>query len=213
MLHNFVHAGEIIKNCEIYASSIAYILTYGVRIITNDEWQVNAARTVNENFVHAAQPGAWLVDSFPMMKMLPAFLAPFKKKAESFWKYETELHLSNLRQALGREGYNWCKGFVNAKDARDMSEEELAWNLGVLADAAIETSNIFLQIFILACVAHPEFTTTAREEIDAVVAQHEPRMPEFFRSRKLSLCLCYCRGGFLLASHTACWSCARDSEG
>ncbi|KAF2438142.1 cytochrome P450 [Karstenula rhodostoma CBS 690.94] len=179
LLHNFLRDYEVTKNCEIYAASIAYILTYGFRVVTNDEWQMDAARAVNDNFVRAAQPGAWVVDAFPVMKMLPACIAPFKKKAENFWRYETDLHLSNLREALNREGYNWCKDFVLAKEAKDMPEEELAWDLGVLADAAIETSNVFLQTFILACVAYPEFMTTARKEIDGLVGQHEPRMPEF----------------------------------
>ncbi|KAJ4300927.1 hypothetical protein N0V90_003016 [Kalmusia sp. IMI 367209] len=179
LLRNFLLSNDIKKNCEIYAASIAYVLTYGFRIITNDEWQVHAAHEVLDNFVLAAQPGAWLVDAFPLMRFLPKFLAPFKRQAESFYSQETHLHVTNLRDALKRKSWNWCKDFVKAKEAKEMSEEELAWDLGILADAGVETSNTYMQVFILACVAYPEFQVTAQKELDGVVGANEIRLPDF----------------------------------
>ena len=60
-----------------------------------------------------------------------------------------------------------------------MSEEELAWGLGALQDAAIETTDVFLQLFVLACVAQPGFMGTAQKEIDEVVGFDGSRMPDF----------------------------------
>lgn len=141
---------------------------------------MKAAVAMNDNFVRAAQPGAWLVDSLPFLKMLPAFMAPFKRKAEEFWTFETNLHLANLREASQRDGWSWSKDLSSAKEAKGMPEVELAWDVGVLADAAIETSAVFLEVFLFACVAYPEFVTVAQKEMDNVVSSEDGlRMPAF----------------------------------
>lgn len=177
LLHNFLESNDYKKNFEIFAASVVYVLTYGFRIVTNEEWQVDAAHQVLDNFVLAAQVGTWMVDMFPMLKYLPERLVSFKKAAQGFFQLETNLHLTNMREAQKRKGWNWSKDFANAKEANGMSEVELAWDLGVLCDAGVETSNVYLQTFALACIAFPEFTEVARKEIDDIVGVG--RMPTF----------------------------------
>lgn len=179
LLHKFLHGNDIKKFCEIYSASIVYIMTYGFRIVTNDEWQIHAAHAILENFLQAAQTGAWLVDTFPVMKYIPSFLAPFKQKADKFYRQETDLHLTNMKEARARDAWNWAKDFTNSKEAKEMSEVELAWSLGGLTAAGIETSDIFMRTFFLACVSFPEFVAVAQKEIDDVVCQNGLRMPEF----------------------------------
>jgi len=179
LLHNFLGSNDVKRNYEMYAASIAYVLMYGFRIVTNDEWQMHAAHEALNNFVHAAQPGVWLVDAIPWLKNLPTFLAPFKKHAAAHYRKTTNLHMRNLEEALERKGWNWAKDFTNAKEAGSMSKEEVAWDVGVLQDAAIETSDVFLQTFTLACCAHPDFIAVAQKEIDDVVGEDGSRMPDF----------------------------------
>ncbi|KAF2240499.1 cytochrome P450 [Trematosphaeria pertusa] len=183
LLHNFLKSNDLKKNFEIFAASVVYVLTYGFRIVTNDEWQIQTSHEVLHNLIHAAQPGKWMVDALPMLKYLPAFLAPFKKTTENYWQLETNLHITNMKEARERESWNWCKDFANAKEVKGMSEVELAWDLGILCDAGVETSAVFLQTFALACVAHPDFMAVAQKEIDDVVGQE--RMPDFADLEKL----------------------------
>ncbi|PVH96094.1 cytochrome P450 [Periconia macrospinosa] len=179
LLHNLLESNDIRNNFEIYAASIAYLLMYGFRILTNDEWQMHTAHAALDDFVHAAQPGSWLVDSMPLLKYLPAFIAPFKRQATAFYKRSTNLYMRNLEQGLRSKSWNWAKDFAAAKEATQMSEEELAWDVGVLQDAAIETSDVFLKTFTLACVSHPDFISRAQNEIDEVVGCNGSRMPDF----------------------------------
>lgn len=183
LLHNFLSSNDVKKHCEIYAASIAYVLAYGFRIVTNEEWQVETSHRVLNNLTHVGQPGAWLVDALPFLASLPSFLASFKKEAEGYYQLETNLHVTNMREALKREGWNWSMDFARAKEVADMSEAELAWDVGVLCDAAVETSNVYVQTFVLACVAYPEFMLMAQKEIDDVVGQE--RMLDFIDLERL----------------------------
>ncbi|CAI6337953.1 unnamed protein product [Periconia digitata] len=179
LVHNLLRSNNVKKYLEIYVASVAYILMYGFRIITNDEWQMHAAHEVLQNFVNAAQPGAWLVDTIPALQYLPTFLAPFKRHAEAHYQKTTDLHMRNMKQGLDSKSWNWSKDFCAAKEAATMSQEEIAWDLGVLQDAAIETSDVFLQIFMFACISQPDFMATAQKEIDGVVGPDGSRMPGF----------------------------------
>jgi len=64
-----------------------------------------------------------------------------------------------------------------------MTEVELAWNLSMLCDAGIETTNMMLQIFTLACLAYPCCIPIAQKELDSVVG--DGRMPNFEDLNKL----------------------------
>lgn len=59
--------------------------------------------------------------------------------------------MANMEDALKREGWNWAKELNKSKEAQQMTSTELAWDLGVLCDAGVETTGVQLQIFVLAC--------------------------------------------------------------
>jgi cytochrome P450 len=79
------------------------------------------------------------------------------------------LHQTNYADALKRDGWNWAKDFQHAKEAQSMTVEQVAWDVGILCDGGVETTSTTLQIFVLACVAHPEWIATAQKELDDVV--------------------------------------------
>lgn len=85
--------------------------------------------------------------------------------------------ITNMRDALSREGWNWSKDFANSKEANQMTEVELAWDLSMLCDAGIETTNMMLRIFTLACLTYPCCIPIAQKELDLVVG--DGRLPDF----------------------------------
>jgi hypothetical protein len=177
LINNLLSTNNFSKQTERFSSSIAYALTYGVRIATGDEWQLQTAHKVLKNFTLAAQVGAWIVDSLPILNYLPRPLAPWKKTADEWYQMETDLHMTNMKAALKQESWNWTKDFMNAKEAENMPDVEMAWDLGILCDAGVETTNVTLQNFIFACVASPGFIPKAHEELDQVIGSE--RLPEF----------------------------------
>ncbi|KAF1934632.1 cytochrome P450 [Clathrospora elynae] len=152
-------------------------MTFGMRILTGEEWQVKTSRMCIDNFTMAAQTGAWVVDALPWLNHLPAPFTPWKKTAEEWFQTWDALHKTNLRDALKHEGWNWAKDIHNAKEAQDMTEESVAWNVGILCDVGIETTSGQLQILVLACLAHPEWIPDTQKELDKVVGGEQ--LPDF----------------------------------
>lgn len=162
---------------ETMTASIVYSTTFGLRIITGQEWQLKTSHECVKNIVKAGQVGAWIVDALPWLNLLPRPLAPWKKIADAWHDKWDNLHMTNYHDALQRPGWNWAKCFSHSKEVGQMSETEVAWNLGILCDAGVETTNTQLQIFILACCAWPEWVPWAQKELDRVVGKD--RLPTF----------------------------------
>jgi hypothetical protein len=177
LLMNLLDTNDFKAQFERYAASIVYSLTYGFRIETGKEWQLQVAHQVLKNFTYAAQVGAWIVDALPFLNHLPAPFAPWKKQAEEWYQTEANLHMTNMQDALQRPGWNWSKDFHNSKEAKQLSDVEVSWDLGILCDAGVETTNVTLQIFTFACLAYPEWIPKAQKELDEVVGNE--RLPTF----------------------------------
>lgn len=165
------------KQYERFAASIVYSLTYGFRIETGEEWQLQTARQVLANFVQTLDNSAWIVNALPFLNALPRFLTPWKKTAEEWHRLEADLHMANMEGALASKSWNWSKDLKHAKEAEGMPDLEIAWDLGILCDAGNETTRVTLEIFTLACLAYPEFLPKAQEELDRVVVTG--RLPDF----------------------------------
>jgi cytochrome P450 len=177
LLSNLLGSNDFPTQFERFAASVLYTATFGLPIVTGKEWQLQRSHECLKNFTIAGQVGAWIVDAFPFLNNLPAPLTPWKKTAEEWYQLWANLHMTNLQDALKRDGWNWAKDFTNAKEAKEMTEMEVAWDLGILCDAGVETTNIQLQIFILACLAYPEWISKAQKELDEVVGKS--RLPNF----------------------------------
>jgi cytochrome P450 len=183
MLMNFLDTNDYIEQYERFTSSIQYTLAFGMRIMTGKEWQLTASHKCLENIVAAAQPGAWIVDTLPFLNNLPWPLTPWKKTAKQWYTMWDDLHLANMKAALQRDGWNWTKDLKASKEAQQMTDAELAWDLGVLCDGGIETTQKMLYVFTLACLAYPGWIPTARKELEGVVGLD--RLPTFSDLDKL----------------------------
>ncbi|PLB46529.1 cytochrome P450 [Aspergillus steynii IBT 23096] len=177
LLHDFLGSNDFHKIIERYSVSLLYALTYGFRLETGDEQEIHSAREVLSNFVYAGRPGTWIVDAIPILNRLPAPFTPWKKEAERLFKIEADQHMRNMNRALTNEPWNWTKEFSNSKQAQIMPPIELAYDLGILANAGMETTSAVMQIFVLAAVTRPRFISVAQEELDRVVGTN--RLPEF----------------------------------
>ncbi|KAF2641396.1 cytochrome P450 [Massarina eburnea CBS 473.64] len=177
LLKNLLSTNDFPEQYERYSASIVYSLAYGFRILTGEEWQAQAAHEVMKNFAYAGQVGTWIVDALPILNYLPTPLAPWKKHAKRWYQFEEKLHMDNMREGLKRPGWNWSKDLGNAKEAQQLSNVELAYDLGILVDAGVETTGVTIQCFTLACVAYPEWIPKAQKELDDIVG--EDRLPTF----------------------------------
>lgn len=177
LLKNLLTSNDFRNLFERYTASVVYTTTFGMRIVTGEEWQLKVSHECLENIIIAGQFGSWIVNSIPVLNYLPKALAPWKTIAEGYNQKWANLHMTNYTDALDRSGWNWAKDFKSSKEAQNMTDLQVAWALGILCDAGVETTNTQLQILVLACVSFPEAAAKAQEELDRVVGND--RLPEF----------------------------------
>ncbi|KAL4890650.1 cytochrome P450 [Aspergillus ambiguus] len=169
LLLDLLSSNNFVKHFERYSASLLYTLTYGFRLTTGEEEEMKSAREVMHNFGIAARPGTWIVDAIPSLNVLPMCISPWKQTAEKYFQIEASQHMRNMNNAKNNKVWNWTKEFVVSKQAHDMSPLELAFDLGILADAGLETTSAVMQIFILALLTYPHFISRAQQEIDGVI--------------------------------------------
>ncbi|KAK4941990.1 hypothetical protein LTR10_018171 [Elasticomyces elasticus] len=160
-----------------YTSSLMFALAYGRRCPHGDEPEIQGADQVNANFLYAGRVGTWAVDALPVLNRLPKFLAPWKRQADRFYNLESRLHTENMQNGLATPSWNMTKQISSMKEAQIMRLLEVAYDIGIIYEAGIDTTNIALEVFTLAAVLNPDFVQTAQRQLDEVVGPD--RLPSF----------------------------------
>jgi hypothetical protein len=66
---------------ELYAGGLIMKLAYDIEVDSSDGSYVKRALEAVHTVERVASPGAYLVDTFPILMYLPKWLAPFKREA------------------------------------------------------------------------------------------------------------------------------------
>lgn len=170
LLHEFLWRNDFTKRFERYSASLVYSLAYGFRIETGDEQPLKDAHRVQENFGYAGRVGTWVVDALPILNLLPQGpLAPWKCVADDFFRIESALHTRNIATGLSSKAWNWTKELHASSEAAQMDDLEFAYDVGILADAGLDTTTAAMEVFVLACLAYPRFLQHAQRELDEMV--------------------------------------------
>lgn len=165
-------------------ASLIYSLEYGFRLQTGHEQPLQDGKKVQAEFARTGEVGAYLVDSMPALNHLPAFLAPWKREGEELYQLERNLHEGNLQTGLDKPGWNFTKAMTGNPEAKGVSRTELAFSLGIVADAGLDTSTVALDWFAVAWLCGDgRWVRKAQALLDEVVGTG--RMPTFEDRPKL----------------------------
>ncbi|KAK4234081.1 Fumitremorgin C synthase [Achaetomium macrosporum] len=189
VLHEYSEVGakgvDFHHHFERAMASFIYCVNYGYRLRTGYKQALLDGKRVQAEFARTGQVGAYLVDSFPSLNYLPKWLAPWKKKAEELYELERQLHVGNLDKGLNNPGWNFSKHMVESPEPQVMSTEELAFDLGILADAGLDTSTVALGWFIVAWITSgSRWVAKAQSLLDELVGRD--RLPTFEDRPKLA---------------------------
>ncbi|KAK4208024.1 putative cytochrome P450 E-class, group I [Rhypophila decipiens] len=142
-------------------------------------------------------------------RFLPGFMTQWKVDAERYWERQRGLHLGNLARGLnlggtGKGCWNVSRQMKRALDGMvssvgiantavdlkgeesqtlEMDDEELALNIGIMADAALDATSGTLVWFLLAWVVSsadgetPSWVKRAQADLDKVIGRE--RLPSF----------------------------------
>ncbi|ETN40993.1 uncharacterized protein HMPREF1541_02925 [Cyphellophora europaea CBS 101466] len=178
LLHELLEPNqEFSERYHRYSSSLIFALAYGRRLTWGDEPEVQAIDKVMENFLYAARVGTWLVDALPVLNYLPNVLAPWKRSGDRLHKFEASLYVENLLKAQKNRTWNWSKQAEKMKESQEMSQKELAYDVGIVYEAGSDTTTMALEVFTLAMVLYPAVMTKAQRELDLVLGAD--RLPTF----------------------------------
>ncbi|KAF9463699.1 cytochrome P450 [Collybia nuda] len=141
-----------------------------------------------DKLVRVLYPGAYLVEFFTWMMLLPRSIAGWKRDVEDEHK-RFSTHFRKLfddvraRMRSGDERSSFCSTLIREKDRHGLNEDECSWLAATAYAAGAETTTSALEWFILAMAKYPDVQRKCQEELDAVVGRS--RMPTFADSPNL----------------------------
>lgn len=169
------------KLLERFTSSIVFCVAYGHRI---DSLNAEVIRQ-RFKFMHYSSslnvPGKYMVESFPFLKNVPDFLAPWKAEIKAHGREEAAVNMalvdvvrSDLARAK-RQGDDvpdsLCKLLLELREKEHipLSDRNFSYIPASLFGAGSDTTASTLCTAFLALVTHPETLHAAHAELDAVI--------------------------------------------
>ncbi|KAF8477871.1 cytochrome P450 [Gautieria morchelliformis] len=157
------------------SASMVLTVAFGLHCPTGNESDLKAVISCVAEFVSLCTPSASITNVFPFLDKLPV-PKPWKTRAQAYRKREDAVYDKLVTNAVSGKasGMNtWAAAFAR----EDKPEGDQRSLMNQFTGAAIETTAISLQAFVLGCLLYPEWIPKAQEEIDAVVGSD--RLPTF----------------------------------
>ncbi|KAF9003579.1 cytochrome P450 [Cyathus striatus] len=178
---------DVVKAIRQMSGEIIISITYGLDVQPSNDPYIQMAEAGVQPLLEASLPGAFFVDTFPILKYIPGWFpfAEFKRKARE-WK-ELARNMVDIPFAATKDAMN--KGTVNPSfvtkclDDIDSSgdvetkEEDIKSVAGTMYQAGSDTTAVTLASCILALLEYPDIMKKAQQEIDSVVLPGS--FPEF----------------------------------
>ncbi|OGE47192.1 hypothetical protein PENARI_c056G02180 [Penicillium arizonense] len=144
-------------------------MAYSRRIESYDAETIRELAELTDGLLKAVKSSqSVLVEIFPILNLLPRWLAPWKVAGDIAHERTVSLFGSNLTYGQNRASWNWAKAALEIKEAQGMSHDEMSYIIGVLFEAGSDTTTGVLKVFVLACLTFPEAMTKAQEELEQV---------------------------------------------
>lgn len=177
------------KEFDRFTASVVFSISYGRRIDSLDSEVIRERLEFMHFMASLNVPGAYLAESFPILKYVPNFLAPWKRKIQKMAEKEARSNMKlveNVRRDLKtgqEEGKNVPGSLtrllldVKKKEGIALSEKHFSFIPASLFGAGADTTASTLCSAVLALVTNPEILKRAQEEIDTIVGK--TRSPTF----------------------------------
>lgn len=126
-----------------YTTAVILASVYGQRGKRFDSPNVQALYHAQDQFTAVLEQGASPpVDAFPFLKMLPEFLAPWKRRARAVRKEQKSLYLRLLQETrarleAGKGGDCFLRTMLQDQEKNEMDDEHLAYLAGNLVSGSL----------------------------------------------------------------------------
>ncbi|KAF4580538.1 hypothetical protein EYR38_003137 [Pleurotus pulmonarius] len=160
---------------------------YAIDVSSKEDPHIVTAEKALTGLNIASLHGAFLVESIPLLKYVPAWMpgAGFQQKAKE-WKYYTEKMVKDpfevVKERMASGIYQPCftsRRLEDMNESEDIAQQErlIQETAGNLYTAGADTTTSALISLVLAFLIHPDIQEKARREIDGVL--EGKRLPNF----------------------------------
>lgn len=193
--------GDVIPNLRHMAGKTIMDIAYGLEVQDENDPYTKLAEEANRTVLEACVPGAFLVDSIPILKYVPEWVpgASFKKKAREWKELATTMVEKPYKVALNRiESGNFIPSFMAYRffdiqeKKEDYSQHEYVIKsvAAAMYSAGSDTNVAVISTCIIGLLQRPDILKRAQEAIDSVVPFGE--LPNFDDQEKLPIVTAIC---------------------
>ncbi|KIJ57190.1 hypothetical protein M422DRAFT_23283 [Sphaerobolus stellatus SS14] len=178
---------EFLDHCRNLVGALAMKILYGIKVQPKNDPYIKLAEDAFDAGSQAANPGTFLVDTFPILKYVPEWMpgAGFKKKAR-IWRTEIITKVPIIPFIACKEEWNAGKAspsftasslerITHNSELKFEEEEIIIRNTAATAyGAAADTTTVALQWFFLEMALYPEVQIKAQSELDRILGDRLP---------------------------------------
>ncbi|GHJ86634.1 hypothetical protein NliqN6_3036 [Naganishia liquefaciens] len=179
------------SHCQRYAGSTIMQIAFNKRAETISDPAIVDMRRINEQMTQTAVPGRFLVDSLPILNLIPERFAPFKQQASALFEDTLRLFRSHVEDVYrevksGSDVNCFAKTILESKDKYDLTNDEATFLAGAMYGAGSDTTADMISTAIMTFTKYPDLVARAQAELDNVVG-HD-RLPDFADESDLVYC-------------------------
>ncbi|KAJ7360682.1 cytochrome P450 [Mycena albidolilacea] len=173
-----------------FPASLVFTLSFD-KPLPDDGKDLDEVQRVLADFVQDMNPGAHLVDTFPMLDLLPDFLSPWRAEARKKGARELELYgrlTMDVKKRMEKDPDLECFAarVWEQQEKLGIDDEEVIYIAGSAFASGTGTSMANLLWFVMAMALHPAQQKKAQQEIDSVFSADT--IPDFSRMKDLPYC-------------------------
>ncbi|KAG2131618.1 cytochrome P450 [Suillus bovinus] len=162
-----------------YSASVVMSFNYGKTTPTSytDPEIVSLNKTI-ARFGAAIKPGAYLVDTYPILRFVPGYLSQLKAwHQEEFALFNGQLDAVRRQMREGTAEPSFSKFIIEHQKQYQLEEKELSYVSGGMFAAGSDTTASAITLMMMAAATHTDAQARVQEELDEVVGRM--RLPTF----------------------------------
>ncbi|KAG1896365.1 cytochrome P450 [Suillus fuscotomentosus] len=169
------HQGHAMR----YSASVVMSFTYGKTTPTSyADPEVVAVNKALARFGQAIRPGAYLVDTYPILRFVPGYLSQLKAwQKENLALYDRQLDTVRRQMREGNTRPSFARFMLEHQKEYQLEDKDLAYIAGAMFTAGSDTTASAITIMMMAAATHTDAQARVQEELDNVVGRM--RLPTF----------------------------------
>jgi len=179
-----------------YSTSLTTQQIFGFRTTSSEDPKMIELFHNVEAFAEMIQgTGAAVLEVWPLLRWLPDFLAPDKKRAKELHKKELKMYKGHRLDAKEKRRQGalrpcFCADMAKVQEAEGFSDDLAGYTSGSMLEAGSDTTSNTLYGFVQAMLLFPDVQRKLQEEIDAVVGPDRlPQMSDYTNLPYVRCCI------------------------